>query len=287
MKNVINFEDNVITSRQNPYILYVCKLADKKHRQKDKKFRLDGIKLFIEAVKAETEIESILISESAKDKILSGFENFLIIATERGASIKLVSDGVFEKISEEKSPEGIMCVVKHIDKLHKIATIDNIDIFFDNNLKDNDNLFALESIRDPGNLGTIIRSSVAFGVDVLLISFDCADIYNPKTIRAAMGTLFRQRIIIVDDMARALKSLSLRGRRIYAAALARDSKLLGGFELSKKDCIVVGNEGHGLSMEVIDACDETVLIPMTEGAESLNAAIASSVCLWEQFGRKL
>ena len=287
MKNAINFEDNVITSRQNPYILYVCKLADKKHRQKEKKFRLDGIKLFAEAINANVDLESILISESAKDRIVLKFEDFLTIATERKISIKLVSDGVFEKISEEKSPEGIMCVVKHIDKLHKIATIDNIDVFFDNNLKDNDNLFALESIRDPGNLGTIIRSSVAFGVDVLLISFDCADIYNPKTIRAAMGTLFKQHILVVDDMVDTLNKLSAKGRKLYAAALSKESGRLGHVELSKKDCIIVGNEGHGLSDKVIAACDETILIPMTPGAESLNAAIASSVCLWEQFGRNL
>ena len=287
MKNVMNFEENAITYRQNPYILYGCKLAEKKHRQRERKFRIDGIKLFIEAVNAGIDLESILISEGAKDKILSEFENFLTIAIERGTSIKLLSSGVFEKISEEKSPEGIICIAKYIDKFHKTATIDSIEDFFDSNLKDSDGIFALESVRDPGNLGTIIRSSVAFGANALLISSDCADIYNPKTIRAAMGTLFKQRIIIVDDMVGAIKAISARGRRCYAAALTKDSKLLGQISLSKKDCIVVGNEGHGLSDDVIAACDETVLIPMTEGAESLNAAIASSVCLWEQFGRNL
>ena len=91
MKNVIDFDNNVITSRQNPYILYVCKLAEKKHRQKERKFRLDGIKLFAEAVTAGVEIESILMAESAKDKILSGFENFLTIATEQKASCKIIN----------------------------------------------------------------------------------------------------------------------------------------------------------------------------------------------------
>lgn len=287
MEKAIRFENNAITSRQNPYIQYVCKLAEKKHRQKERRFRLDGIKLFVEAINSEVEIEAILISDGAKDKIISGFEDFLTIAIERGTDIKLVSDGVFEKISEEKSPEGIVCIAKYIDKFHKIATIDNIRNIFENNLEDSDRIFALESIRDPGNLGTIVRSAVAFGTNILLISSDCADIYNSKTIRAAMGTLFKQRIIIVDDMVGALKILSEKGRRLFAATLSKDSKLLGQIDFLSTDCIVVGNEGHGLSREVISACDETLLIPMTPSAESLNAAIASSVCLWEQFGRNL
>ena len=148
-------------------------------------------------------------------------------------------------------------------------------------------IFALESIRDPGNLGTLIRSSVAFGVDVLVISSDCADLYNSKTLRAAMGTVFKQNIIIVDDMSTAANEMSRYSRKTYAAAWAKDAELLGRCELSTRDCIIVGNEGHGLSQKTIDACDDKILIPMTPNAESLNAAIAASVCMWEQFGRKL
>ena len=191
------------------------------------------------------------------------------------------------KISEEKSPEGIICIAKHIDKFHKIIKIDNGDIFGEGLVEDNDTFFALESIRDPGNLGTIIRSATAFGVDWLLISSDCAELYNPKTIRASMGTLFKQRILLVEDISAVIAELSRRGRKTYAAALADDAVLLGKTDISIKDCIVVGNEGHGLSDETINACNKKLLIPMTENAESLNAAIASSVCLWEQFGRNL
>ena len=287
MKHSFNFESDTIISRQNPYILYVCKLADKKHRHKEKKLRLDGIKLFAEAVSAGVEIECAFIAEGAKDKIFTKLGDFLTNATASGCDIKIVSDGVFEKISEEKSPEGIICIAKYIDKFHKIATINNEEKLFEQAFAENNSVFALESVRDPGNLGTIIRSAVAFGVDYVLLSSDCADIYNPKTIRAAMGTLFKQRIIIIDDMERALKALSGYGRKVYAAALSNDAVLLGKCKLSQRDCIIVGNEGHGLSENIIAACDERILIPMTAGAESLNAAIASSVCLWEQFGRNL
>ena len=287
MKSSFNFEGDVITSRQNPLVLYVCKLADKKHRQKEKKFRLDGIKLFAEAVSSGVEIECALIAEGTKEKIFSRLGDFLTDATANGCEIKIASDGVFEKISEEKSPEGIICIAKYIDKFHKIATIDKEEKLFERALAENSSFFALESVRDPGNLGTIIRSAVAFGVDYVLMSSDCADIYNPKTIRAAMGTLFKQKIIITDDMERSINLLSINGRKVYAAALSKDAKLLGKCELSSLDCIVVGNEGHGLSEKTIAACDAKILIPMTAGAESLNAAIASSVCLWEQFGRNL
>lgn len=287
MKNRFNFESDVITSRQNPFILYVCKLSEKKHRQKEKKLRLDGIKLFAEAVESGVEIEHALIAEGAKEKIFEKLGNFLTNATANGCEIKIVSDGVFEKISEEKSPEGIICIAKYIDKFHKIATIDNEEDFFKQIFSEDHSVFALESIRDPGNLGTIIRSAVAFGVDYVMLSSDCADIYNPKTIRAAMGTLFKQKIIIVDDIAHALELLSDCGRKVYAAALSKDAALLGKCEISRRDCIVVGNEGHGLSENIISTSDERLLIPMTPGAESLNAAIASSICLWEQFGRNL
>ena len=287
MEYSFNFDSGVITSRQNPSVLYACKLAEKKYRQKERRFRLDGIKLFSEAVSAGVEIETVFIAEGATEKILTKLGNFLIDATETGCEIKILSDGVFEKISEEKSPEGIICIAKYIDKLHKIATINNMGAIFGEILDGEKSVFALESVRDPGNLGTIIRSSVAFGVDCILLSSDCADLYNPKTIRAAMGTLFKQNVIVLDDMAGALKLLSENGRKTFAAALSKDAKLLGKCDLSTKDCIVVGNEGHGLSDEIISVCDEKMLIPMTPNAESLNAAIASSVCLWEQFGRNL
>ena len=287
MEYNFNFDADVITSRQNPSVLYACKLAEKKHRQKDRRFRLDGIKLFSEAVSSGVEIESAFIAEGARERIFDKLGNFLIDATEKGCQIKILSDGVFEKISEEKSPEGIICIAKYIDKFHKIATINNIEAFIGEIINSEKSVFALESVRDPGNLGTIIRSAVAFGVDCILLSDDCADLYNPKTIRAAMGTLFKQNVLIVEDMKTALKMLSENGRKTYAAALSNDARLLGKCDLTLKDCIVVGNEGHGLSGEIISVCDEKMLIPMTPNAESLNAAIASSVCLWEQFGRNL
>ena len=284
MKNL--FDKEVITSRQNASVVAACKLSEKKYRDASKSFRIDGIKLFEEAVVSNADIETVFIRQSSMERLLDrAGKHFDGISEDR---IKILADGVFDKITEEKSPEGIICVVKHIDKFHKIATINNRSDFESTPLiVAEGKIFAVESVRDPGNLGTIIRTAAAFGVDCLLISADCADIYNLRTVRAAMGALFRQSIVRVNDLPGALKVLSESGRTVYAATLGKEAVLLGDKMLSSKDCIVVGNEGHGLSDETIEACDHNILIPMAVGAESLNAAVAASVCMWEQFGRNL
>jgi TrmH family RNA methyltransferase len=141
----------------------------------------------------------------------------------------------------------------------------------------------LESVRDVGNMGTIIRSAKAFGIDLLIISSDCADLYNSKTIRASMGAMFTQKIVTVPSISGAVKALQANGSHVYAAALKRDAKKLGEVQLKIGDAILIGNEGHGLSEESIDACDECLYIPMEAGSESLNASIAASVCMWELY----
>jgi TrmH family RNA methyltransferase len=140
----------------------------------------------------------------------------------------------------------------------------------------------LESVRDPGNLGTIIRSAKAFGVKNLVLSSDCADLYNPRTIRAAMGTLFTQNVYMAEDLIGVIGSLRARGR-VYAAALCEDAVRLGEVRFGENDAALVGNEGHGLSQEALAACTDTLYIPMAAGVESLNAGIAASVILWELY----
>ena len=280
--NKLNYTE-VITSRQNASVVAACKLSDKKYRDTEKKFRVDGIKLFEEVIQSNGTVESVFLRESAVNRLLDRIgEALKRVSTEK---IKVVSDGVFEKMTEEKSPEGIICVVKHIDKLHKIVKMNNEGALLQE--LNGEKIFAVESVRDPGNMGTIIRTAAAFGVDTILISADCADLYNPRTVRAAMGALFRQKIVRVDDFSSAVKSLSSTGRKTYAATLGQKAVLLGKEELGEFDCIVVGNEGHGLSDETVKACDFNILIPMAPDAESLNAAIAASVCMWEQFGKNL
>lgn len=263
-----------ISSRQNPYVMRIASLSDNKGRAREGLFKFSGFKLFSEAVACGLVIERVILREDVEEKL--GGEVRRIMPN---ADICVFSESAFDKVSDEKSPEGIITVAKHIDKIAKIATINNIA----NLLPSETTVIALESLRDPGNLGTIIRSAAAFGVDTLVLSSDCADVYNPRTIRGAMGALFSRRILITDDLPAFIEKLSNSGRRTIAATLSPDAVLLGDVGLSRSDCIVIGNEGHGLSDQTVKACTNAVIIPMRSGVgvESLNAATAASIFMWE------
>jgi len=245
--------------------------------------RFDGVKLYCEAVLRGVEIEFILLDATlteavdAKAKALYGFGLDAV-----DARILTLSHDIFVKISDENAPEGIICVAKYIDKIHKIATINSRQEILDRlAAPESGRILLCESLRDPGNVGTVVRTAFAFGIDWLVLSDDCADLYNPKTLRGAMGTLFSQKILRVDDLPAAVNILQSKGRRVYAAALDENAKQLGSFAFGKEDCAVIGNEGHGLSERMLDACCEKVYIPMAGNAESLNASVAASVLMWE------
>lgn len=263
----------IITSRQNPTVLKLCALLDKKERRKSLKFRIDGYKLFLEAVGCGAEIELIAIcSERA--------ERFVPEAEKTGAKIVLLSPEVFSKITEEKAPDGIIAVVKYLDKIHrKISSADIPSL-----AASEKRIMAFESLRDPGNLGTVIRSASAFGVDTLILSADCADIYNPKTLRGAMGAIFSREILFCDDLPETLSRFSCEGRRVLAAILDTEAVAVDKAALTERDIILIGNEGHGLSRAAVEVSDLSVILPIDtgRGVESLNAATAASVFMWEQ-----
>lgn len=273
------FTGEVIRSRQNKNIVELCKLTDRKAREAIKTFRFDGIKLLEEAIRNDVEICAVFLSSSAQERVLGGLrKRFGESYENRIEKCLVVSDDIFDKISEEKSPEGVITIAKYIDKLQKNATIYNSVHFLQDK---NESIVLLESVRDPSNVGAIIRSAAAIGIDRLILSADCADIYHPKAVRGSMGTLFNQRIDRVEDLAATIKELRESGRRVFAAALDERALSLGDFEILAGDAVVIGNEGHGLSQEVIDACGNSVIIPMSERAESFNAAVAASILMWE------
>lgn len=266
-----------ITSRQNALLVLLQKLSDRKHRYREGLFRFDGWKLLEEALRADVPLYAVLLCESEKDAIC---EKTGLFESETDARIVVLPDDLFGRVSEEKSPEGVICIAKHLDKIHKIVTINKG--VNQNVLPFEGNALLLESVRDPGNLGTVIRSAKAFGISELIVSADCADIYHPRTIRAAMGTLFTQHITVAED-AVALAAALGKQRRVFAAALEPSAEQLGRVALRPDDVIVVGNEGHGLSAAMREACTHSIYIPMAKGVESLNAGIAASLLLWELY----
>ena len=268
----------VVTSRQNPTVKLICSLTDKKSRREERAFRFDGIKLFLEAVACRLDVTHVIVSQDADAKITDAIDAAIACGAIGAGAVTVVSEQLFERISEEHSPEGIITVAKWIDDIHtSYTTVDGYEA------DERDSLLVAESLRDPGNLGTVIRSCAALGIDRLVISDDCADLYNPKTIRAAMGGLFRLKIDIIKTglLPDAIAILRKSGRRVFAAALHNEAVTIGESEMSVGDCFVIGNEGHGLSEGVIAACDACAIIPMTENSESLNAAAAAAICIWE------
>lgn len=267
------FAKEIITSRQNPTVIKLCALLDKKERRKTRLFRIDGHKLVSEAIDCGAHIDLVAICSEKADRLLP-------LAEKSGAKTVLLSPEVFSKITEEKAPDGIITVVKYIDEIHKELPLSDIPELASSDKR----IMAFESLRDPGNLGTVIRSASAFGVDTLLLSADCADIYNPKTLRGAMGAIFSREILFCDDLPAVLARFSCEGRRVLAAILDSEAVSVEKSALTERDIVLIGNEGHGLSRAAVDASDLSVILPINtgKGVESLNAATAASVFMWEQ-----
>ena len=268
-----------ITSRQNALVVETHKLADRKHRKSLGLFRFDGVKLAAEAISRGVFLTAILLRQSNAEAVAERIVSLSGAALPDTARCVTVADHVFDSLSEEAAPEGVICVAKMQNAIHTTwqsgEDLPPID----------EHILLLESVRDPSNLGAIIRGAAALGVDRLVLSADCADIYSAKTVRASMGTLFSQRIERTDAMVQTIEALQAGGRRVFAAALDDSARRLGDFDVCPGDCAVIGNEGHGLSAAVIAACNEKVYIPMTDRAESLNAAVAAALLMWE-FGRR-
>jgi len=261
-----SFSADIITSRQNGLITRLSKLTDKKYRDAEGLFRIDGVKLYAEAVKSRIKTDYTFIAQSKRDKLISALANELDSAD---GTVIFVSDEVLSKLTDEAAPQGIVAFAKKFE-LAPIGVTDG-----------NFRAMYLSQLRDPGNLGTVIRTAYGFGIDRVYISADCADIYSPKVIRAAMGTVFRQSISVVKDEAEFAEMMKDADCTLYAAALRRDAKKLGAFNIPERVCFAIGNEGHGLSESFIDSSAGTVFIPMAEGCESLNAASAATVIIWE------
>ena len=272
-------KETVITSRVNPLVKSISGLTEKKNRIKEEVFRFDGVKLFCEAVEFGMDIKNVILKVPEKESVAEAVEKAVRSGRLDGGCVVRVSDSVFEKLSEERAPEGIITVASFAPHLHLRENIQNSVKIASGYKK----ILILESVRDPGNLGAIMRSCNALGIEMLVISSDCADIYSPKTIRSAMGAVFKQKTLTVpvEELAGFITALRASGRRIYATALSDRSVSIDDIVLDEQDCFVIGNEGHGLSDPVIGACDAAVIIPMAEGAESLNAAVAASLCIWE------
>lgn len=268
----------VIASKQNDFIKWASSLSDKKGRRQSEAFLAEGIKLTEEAARAGAPVTHVVIAEGINRQTCARVEAAFDGDAYRDTTLVRVSDTVFSRISTEMAPQGVLSIIKYLDFFKKLDIIDEEDFF----LPAQERAMALCAVRDPGNLGSIMRSALAFGTTHLILSDDCADVYNPKTVRGAMGSLFRLRVTVVADLPACLRAARRAQRRVFSAELNGEAARLGSFSLRPTDIFVIGNEGHGVGAGVSAAADRAVYIPICEQTESLNAAVAAAVLMWEQ-----
>ena len=260
----------LISSKDNSIIKQLVRLLSSKKERNDKGlFVVEGVRLCHEMAKCLVEIENTFVTEKCRNK----FEKEVQFILNKSQEALEITDAIADKISETKTAQGIFCLCKIPNR--------------NNEIKENGNYIMLCSLQDPGNIGTIIRTCDAFKTDGLIMTEDCPDIYSPKLLRSTMGTVFRTDIKIFKNAEEACEKLKKSGIKIYAAALKDNSKSITEFDLSHNACVMIGNEGNGLKEEEIALADESIIIPMNEASESLNAGIAASVFAWEMFRGKI
>ena len=251
----------MITSTSNQRVKELLQFQKKsKARNQAGVFLAEGSRMVLEA--PADRVKQLYISESYDKKFGKELRS-------QGFKPEILSDTVFDYVSDTKTPQGILAVIKRLE--YGIEDIVK---------KGKPHILVLDNLQDPGNLGTIFRTAEAAGVTGILMSKDCVDIYNPKTIRSTMGALYRMPFLYVDDILGAIDSLKENDVRVYAAHL--DGKNSYDQEdYTKGTAFLIGNEGNGLRKEVADKADTWIRIPMEGQAESLNAAIASAVLMFE------
>lgn len=248
-----------ITSKDNKLLKIVYSLQNsKKTRDENKLFVLEGLRICSDAYDNGIDFEMLIVSNSAKEKYYDDILKFSLKSQE----LYLLPDSLFTKISDTKSPQGIIAVCKIPQ--HKT----NFDI--------KGRYIALENIQDPSNLGAISRTAEALGVSGLIIAGGC-DVYAPKSLRASMGTLLRMPVYFVES----ISELGDTGLTIYACVVDRDAKPITNVKFSDASVVVIGNEANGITENTKNFCNYNITIPMNGRAESLNAAVAASIAMWE------
>ena len=257
----------VITSKDNEKIKEIKKLKEKKYREETNLFVVEGIKIVKEAIEYDADIQKIVISNDA-----IGYEvDEEVLKLIQKYEVMIVSQNVFESISDVKTPQGILAVIKNKE---------NVKVDYNEDV-----IFILDNIQDPGNLGTIIRTLDAAGIKQLIVSNDTVDYMSPKVLRSTMGGAFRVNVIVADDLLNMIDEIKKNGFEVLATDLATDSSIYD-IKYNKK-AIVIGNEANGVSNEVKNKADIRVKIPMLGKAESLNAAVATSVIAYEYVRQRL
>lgn len=254
---------DIITAKNNPKIKEIkALLTSSRDRKQSGLFVLEGVRLCLDAVKTGCNVVNVFCTEACMSK----YADEILELKNNCKGFFAVSDDVLKSISDTVSPQGVVCTVKM-----------NSNTF---EYEKGKKYIALDTIQTPDNLGAISRTAEALGIDGLVIFGGC-DIYNPKALRASMGSLLRLPIRLTDDLLKELDACEKIGIGTYATVPDRDAKSVTDVDFSSGALCVVGNEGNGVSKAVIDGCKDRITIKMLGRAESLNAATAASITMWE------
>ncbi len=253
----------IITSKDNPIVKKTVSLREsRRERTKSGLFVIEGLRLCKDAALCGADIKTVLISED----FLKNHSEDAGIISKCCDDVRIVSEAVSQKLSDTVNSQGVYC----------ICSLDN-----ENKRLSGNRFIALENLQDPGNIGTVIRTAEAFGLDGVVLIGNCADIYSPKVLRSTMGSLFRIPIYKFADIDSAKAQFKNIGLTVYGAVLDNEATLLSKTKLDKKSVCIIGNEANGMSDDAKNICDKFVIIDMQGNAESLNAAVAASVIMWE------
>ena len=254
----------LITSRKNPVIAGLRALCrEKKERDAKGQFLIEGAKLAEEAVKSGLEITGVYAVAEALEK----YPEAAALLKKQG-EITMITAELAEYISDQKTPQGVFVTAKILDKSEISVKI-----------KGYKRIVLLDRLQDSGNVGTIIRTAEAMGFDAVLAGEGTADLWSPKVIRSAMGSLFRLPCCQLS-LSELIPALTDSGFDVYGAMLDEKAQRLGEITFGSKNAIVIGNEGNGISAEIAALCNKKVYIPI-KNAESLNAAAAAAILCWE------
>lgn len=250
--------DTVITSRNNAAIAHYRKLCEnKRYRRTCKLFPAEGLRLVREAVQADN-CGTVLLTESAWEKFAEEFPDAMCISDELG-----------RYIADTEHPQGVFCICR----MPELS-------FAETPLRTDGRYLVTCDLQDPGNMGMILRTADALGVDAVLSCRSC-EVYSPKVVRATMGAIFRQPVYELLDVQELADALQGAGIRSFAAVLHKDALPVNGCGLGRGCAVWIGNEGNGLPAEAVSVCEKKIIIPMRGNAESLNAAMAAGILMWE------
>ena len=242
-----------ITSLKNPKVQTWKSLKDRKGRRETGCFLIEGRKMVEEALQSGFEVTALLLSED----FTPGF------ALPEGLAAYVMPEHVFASVCDTKTPQGIAAVVRMQDSLAA-----------------GQRLVALDGVQDPGNVGTILRTADAAGFDGVILSEQCADVFSPKVLRATMGSIFRMGIMVTDDLPGALSGMKQEGFSVISSQLD-GTPFYERAPVGERFVLVIGSEGNGVTDEVKAEATHRVKLPMRGGAESLNAAVAAGIMMYE------